>query len=913
MNRNRKVVARAMAVAVATSVVGAYSYQTSGTVVMAEEETTEMLTQAASAVLEGDQASESEEGTVTVAGQENADSQAAGEADTEDGKDEGGIFKEESVYVKADAAGNVNSTTVTEWLKNPENGELEDTSDLKDIKNIKGEEAFTKGSGKDLKWQSEGNDIYYQGTSNGKLPVDVNISYKLNGKAIKAEDLEGKDGKVEIHIDYTNHAKETVEVNGEKAEMYTPFTTVTAMMLPTDEYRNVTIDHGKIMSDADKNIVIGLGFPGLTENLKLEELDMDIPESVTITADVKDASVGPTVTMVSAELINDFNLNDVNDFESLEDSLNELEDASEQLEDGSKEASDGAKELADGSKDAASGARELADGSREAVSGVKKLVDGASQAAGGARELAAGSKDAANGAKELADGTNDAAAGAKELASGANDAASGAKELASGAKDAANGSKELAVGSKTVTDGVNELNNKSGELIDGMNALANGVTSYTQGVGQLEGGAAQVSSGAASLEEGAKNLQGAVQRAKGGADQLVQGYAPVYESLAGTATSDTGTQNELGIASERLYEAECILENIGVSPASAEQPDIIGQESAVQAIMAAYRDVVDENVVRAAIYSIYAEPAAPVDNSAEANAAIASAASAISEASSHVAGASGAADQAAQQTATLSQAFCGLYEGTVGLKGGLDQISAGADSVASGASGLSEGAAGLASGVTALNQSSGQLTAGATKLMQSGPTLSKGISQLADGAKQVSDGASALAAGNQKLADGAGTLASGNQKLADGAGVLADGNQQLANGAGALLAGNQKLADGAGALASGNQQLADGTVTLEAGSLKLADGAGALADGNQQLADGASALADGNQQLADGMSEFKTSGIDKLTDVFHNDIQSVKSRIDTMSELGKKYKSFAGIKEGMNGSTKFIIETEGVK
>ena len=139
MNRNRKVVARAMAVAVATSVVGAYSYQTSGTVVMAEEETTEMLTQAASAVLEGNQASESEEGTVTAAGQESADGQAtdqenaggqvAGDADTEDGKDEGGIFKEESVYVKADAAGNVNSTTVTEWLKNPENGELEDTSD----------------------------------------------------------------------------------------------------------------------------------------------------------------------------------------------------------------------------------------------------------------------------------------------------------------------------------------------------------------------------------------------------------------------------------------------------------------------------------------------------------------------------------------------------------------------------------------------------------------------------------------------------------------------------------------------------------------------------------------------------------------------------------------------------------------
>ena len=107
------------------------------------------------------------------------------------------------------------------------------------------------------------------------------------------------------------------------------------------------------------------------------------------------------------------------------------------------------------------------------------------------------------------------------------------------------------------------------------------------------------------------------------------------------------------------------------------------------------------------------------------------------------------------------------------------------------------------------------------------------------------------------------------------------------------------MAAGAGALSEGNQQ--------------LFAGAGTLAAGNQQLADGAGALADGNRQLADGMSEFKTSGIDKLTDVFDNDIQSVRSRIDTMSDLGKNYKSFAGIKEGMNGSTKFIIETEGVE
>ena len=93
-----------------------------------------------------------------------------------------------------------------------------------------------------MKWRSEGNDIYYQGTTEEALPVDVNISYKLDGKPVKAEELSGKDGKVEIHIDYENHAKQSVEIGGEDVEMYTPFTMVTAMMLPTDEYTNVTVD-----------------------------------------------------------------------------------------------------------------------------------------------------------------------------------------------------------------------------------------------------------------------------------------------------------------------------------------------------------------------------------------------------------------------------------------------------------------------------------------------------------------------------------------------------------------------------------------------------------------------------------------------------------------------------------------------
>ena len=263
MNRNRKIrngkraVAGAMVAVMTAGAVGVCEYYHPGREVMAEEETAEILEKTASEALIGTDAGEREDGTAKA-----------------------GTFKEESVYVKADAGGRADKATVTEWIKNPENGEFLDVSGLKEIKNIKGEEEYVKGKGKDLKWRSEGNDIYYQGTTEEALPVDVNISYKLDGKPVKAEELSGKDGKVEIHIDYENHAKQSVEIGGEDVEMYTPFTMVTAMMLPTDEYTNVTVDNGKIMSDADKNIVIGLGFPGLTENLKLEDTDVDIPEKI---------------------------------------------------------------------------------------------------------------------------------------------------------------------------------------------------------------------------------------------------------------------------------------------------------------------------------------------------------------------------------------------------------------------------------------------------------------------------------------------------------------------------------------------------------------------------------------------------------------------------------------------------------
>ncbi len=835
MNRNRKrVMAGAMAVVMTAGGIGAYEYQGAGTEVMAEEGTKESLEAAANAVLEG---------------KEDNSQKASGNT----GKDS---FKEESVYVKADTAGNVSSATVTEWLKNPESGDFADISGLKDIQNIKGEEEFSKGSGDEITWKSEGSDIYYQGTTDEKLPVNVNISYKLDGKELKAEDLAGKDGKVEIHIDYENRSKEKVEIDGEKVEMYTPFTMVTSMMLPTDEYTNVEIDNGKIMSDADKNIVVGLGFPGLSENLKLKALDLDIPESVTITADVKDASVGPTITVASAEIMEEFDLSDVHDFDSLEASIHELEEASEKLEEGSKEASDGAAKLADGAKEAASGAK----------------------------ELEAGTKEAASGAKELEAGTKEAASGAKELEAGTKEAASGAKELEAGTKEAADGAKALADGSKTLSAGVSELSGKSGVLAEGIVTLSEGVKMYTSGVGELEAASKQLEAGANELSGGTDTLKSGIDAAYNKAAELAGGCSALRELIGGTGSGAAGMAGYLKTADGALTRAQDVLAGVDTSSG---QYAVTGTSDAAAVISQMTDGEISAADIQAVIDS-YVE-AVSVER-ADPSADISYAVSELYEAQNAIYAAQGTAgglEDSAQFLEAVNQLNVGAQNLMVSLGGtdGTGGLKGGAVSIAEGISNLSAGISGVSEGATKLNGKSSQLVEGANQLKEGGPQLIAGINALESGAKELASKTDILAAGNQKLWVGANALHSGNQKLADGAG--------------ALFSGNQKLADGALALADGNQ--------------KLFVGAGALSDGNQKLSDGAGALADGNQKLSDGMSEFKTSGIDKLTEVFDNDIQSVRTRIDTMSDLGKNYKSFGGIKDGMSGSTKFIIETEGVE
>ena len=226
------------------------------------------------------------------------------------------ISKEETVYVNAAADGTPEDITVSDWLKNSgdsSNSEVKDASDLQDIKNVKGDETFTQ-NGNDLTWSTDGKDIYYQGKTEKNLPVSVGIKYYMDGTEVSPEALAGKTGHLKMEVTYTNTSKTTKTVNGKKTDIYSPFVMVTGMILSTDNFSNVTVDNGKVISDGSRNVVVGFGMPGMKESLDMSSDiadEVNIPEKFTVEADVTDCEMNSTFTVALTDIFKDIDLDDV--------------------------------------------------------------------------------------------------------------------------------------------------------------------------------------------------------------------------------------------------------------------------------------------------------------------------------------------------------------------------------------------------------------------------------------------------------------------------------------------------------------------------------------------------------------------------------------------------------------------------
>lgn len=474
------------------------------------------------------------------------------------------IEKEETVYAKADATGQVSQVIVSAWIKNfSGDATITDKTTLKDIVNVKGDETFSQGANGEIVWQANGNDIYYQGKTDAELPVTIQATYKLDGVEIEPSELEGKSGQLTIEYTYKNNSK----VAG--SDMYTPFTVVAATMLKTDNFANVTAENAKVISDGDKYAVVGVAMPGLKDSLALGD-ETKVPGSITITADVTNYEPITVLNVVTADLLNEIKLDDTDQLKDLADSMDELADASKKLVDGSSDLSDGLNELKDKTGEYTKGVTTLTGSLDEYIAGVSKVTSGIKTLYNGAGELTKGVSSLATGAKSLNSGLNQASNGVDSLVNNFDALVTGAGSIKSGADSLNTALKQLEAGkqaeneayatlSATVENnekiiaalkaaGVDESivgmleKNTAGQkqIAEGLTAsgaqIEAGLSKAAIGASSLADGSTTLSSGLTKMKKGAKSLQTAMGELSTGSKTLLEG-ANKLNSASGSLSS----------------------------------------------------------------------------------------------------------------------------------------------------------------------------------------------------------------------------------------------------------------------------------------------------------------------------------------------------------------------------------------
>lgn len=650
------------------------------------------------------------------------------------------ISKDETVYVLTGADGSVKKIIVSDWLKNElGSASVADKSDLSDIENVKGDESYTINGDNMTVWDAQGNDIYYQGNIQKELPVGLSVRYYLDGKSVSPEELKGKSGKVTIRFDYENRQYETVQINGVNQRIYVPFAMLTGMILDNDTFQNVQITNGKLVNDGDRTVVVGLAFPGLQENLNLSRDDLSIPDSVEITADVTNFSLGMTVTLACNDLFSQLGDVDLTSLDSTS-ALDQLTGAMDQLLSGSSALYEGLSTLLDKSGELVSGVEELAQGAAAIKSGADSVDDGAAQ-------LKAGLAD-------LSSGLNTLSANSEALNSGAKQVFNSLLETAATQIRA----KGLNVPDLTIENYAEELNTLIKSLDEttvyetALKQVTDAVETQrpviTQKVTEAVRQQVETKVAAAVRQQVTEEVTAAVQQQVTAtvtdtvqqqvAEQVIQAAANMskadYDAAVAAGIIPQQTQDAVNAAIQAQMGSEAvqskIAENVSAQMASeAVQSKItenIDTQISSEAVQATITENTDAQLQTEAIQAtIQQQTELQVQKAISENMASDAVQSQLKKAS-----------EGAQTLIALKASlddYNTFYLGLLTYTGGVDDAAAGANALYAGADQLKDGTAQLRAGAA-------QLYNGVLQLQDGTPALVSGVTQLKDGAMQLSEG-----------------------------------------------------------------------------------------------------------------------------------------------------------------------------
>lgn len=729
------------------------------------------------------------------------------------------VEKKETSYLILNADGSVQEQITSDWLHSDDGFDaVTDESDLSDIQNLKSD-VMPEQSGNTLKWTTDETDIYYQGKNSAQAPVGVSIEYTLDGKAVTADELKGQSGHLVATVKLTNNTGEEVTVNGKKRTVCTPFFTVAAAVLPSENFKNITTEHGLVESDSKTQVACYLAMPGMKEAVSdllpdsFDKLDDLMLDTLTLEADVTDCTV-PTFLFAAAPNLSDLDLDEVSD--ELGDTMDELTGAIDQLKDGSGALDDA----------------------------VGTLVESLDTFASSYSQFDAGVDSALNGTQTLANGTENLLENAQLLATKTG-------ELSLGAIQLQNSTAQLAgVMNQQLVPGLVEASEKKTALEDKMTELSGKletveIPDMTALKAQLGAGVEQVFDGAASgaaeaaseaaasnaataaSQKTAEAIKGSVQAASSSEDvtnaaaalttQLYQGgYSAGYQTSK--AYVEAALNNaELGLNEQQKAAILATLEQAEQASTSTPSAEVIGNVTAqVSGMVTKIASGIDPDAIASVVAPQVTEKVAP----------------------------------AVTEKVTTSEKLAAAKQSAV------QQVAAAIPDINT-------------DELKSLMGEFKDLSSQAGEMMDSVDTLTGALYNAENPAdtNTVVGAANAISDGAAKLGSGASQLATGTSAFATGVGTLDAGTNQLLNGMETLSSSSKTVSNAIGQFQSGGAELKDGTSELSDGMTEFSDTINDKLDGLSEITDPDSTLARVIDIMKDRADSFKGSGRADGTDM----------------------------------------------
>ena len=683
------------------------------------------------------------------------------------------IKKSETVYVTVEG-NEIKDKSVSVWLNSDKNIKTNDKSNLTNVKDLKTDKELKSENGY-LKLDENKKDIYYKGDTDKKLPVDVSVKYFLDGKEMKASELEGKSGHLKIVITSKNNRYEKKTIDGQSKNVYSPYVVVAAMTFDDEKVNNVSSDDVKIVKDGKNEIVTTVMTPGMKQNLSgiVEDKNLDkFKDEVSVEMDIKDYKPVEIYSVITNEFFQE--KKNIDSLDKLQNGVKELQDNSQKLVDASVKLSEGQDKLNSGISQMQTGVTKLHNGSQKLASSTQQMqgkFSGLQSKVGPIQGYIAQMND---GSLKLYNGISDYTAAVGKIKENTAKIKEGSEKLAKGATDLDNGVGKLKDATSQLragTENMKQMNAQKDQLLEKSSQLSNGLNGLAGSYGQLADTVQQISGKSAQLKDSSA--------------QFNQKLQQVAQAAGGVDTSANTEKIALGLESS----AEGLNNAIQQLQANNEE----GQLNDTIAYLQAQKNV------------MYAQ-AESIRNAGSQNAGQQKLQAALNElAQSSSALSQGNADLSnalMRTSAAMNQSKSKLVDSSNKLSQGLGQMGG----ALNGADGLST----LKDSIDKLDDATGQIKGGSQSLKEGTLQNEQAMTMLLNGMEELDKNSSALVEGSKKLSGGLqefnkqsallSSLSQINDKaiipMSNAINMLNDGLGKLDSSTGQLKSGSDKLSSG---------------------------------------------------------------------------------------------------------------------